>query len=126
MSNSFRDLIAWQKAIELVTNIYRLTRSFPGFERYGLAGQMQRAAVSVAANIAEGQGRNSKPQFLTFLSNARGSLFELQTHLTIATNLGYLDQRTCNAVMQEAERIVRLVAGLAKSLGRETARSDGE
>jgi four helix bundle protein len=117
MSNSFRDLIVWQKSIDLVTGIYRLSHSFPDFERYGLASQMQRAAVSIAANIAEGQGRNSKPQFITFLSHARGSSFELQTHLVIAHRLGYLSPDQFKAASGNAEEVVRLLTALMRSMG---------
>jgi four helix bundle protein len=74
MSNSYRDLIAWQKAVAAVTKLYRATESFPKHELYGLTIQVRRAAVSVACNIAEGQGRNTLREFQYFLSNAKGSM----------------------------------------------------
>ena len=79
MNGSYRDIKVWQKAIELVVDIYFCTRSFPREEVYGLAGQLRRAAVSVPSNIAEGKGRRTDKEFLLFLHHARGSVFELET-----------------------------------------------
>ena len=87
---SYRDLVVWQEGIDLVTNIYALSRNFPGEEKYALCDQMQRAAVSIPANIAEGHARTSRNEFLQFLSVSLGSLAELETHLTIANKLKYL------------------------------------
>ena len=91
MGESYRDLIAWRKAMDLVTDIYRVTQSFPRDELYGLTSQLRRAAVSVPSNIAEGQARFSRKEFHQFLSHARGSLVETETQLMIAQNLDYLD-----------------------------------
>jgi four helix bundle protein len=88
VGESYRDLIAWQKAMDLVTAIYRVTGSFPREELYGLTSQLRRAAVSVPSNIAEGQARFSRKEFHHFLSQARGSLVEIETQLMIAENLG--------------------------------------
>ena len=77
---SYRDLVAWQKAMALVTNVYRYTEPFPKAEIYGLASQLRRAAVSIPSNIAEGQGRASTGEFKQFLGHARGSLLEVETH----------------------------------------------
>ena len=96
---SYRDLVAWKKAIELVTEIYRSTESFPRHETYGLTGQLRRAAVSVPSNIAEGQGRFSRGEFKQFLGHARGSLFELDSQILIARNLGYLDDESANVLL---------------------------
>ena len=87
---SHRDLIAWQKAMDLVVLIYQAIAAFPRHELYGLANQIRRAAASIPANIAEGQGRRSKPEFCQFLGNARGSLLELDTHVELALRLKYL------------------------------------
>lgn len=87
-AQSFRDLIVWQRAIQLATAVYRLTRDFPREEIYGITSQMRRAAVSIPSNIAEGQGRLSTGEFRQFLGTARGSNFELQTQLEIARALG--------------------------------------
>ena len=88
MANTYRDLLVWQKAKALAVEIYRATERFPKNEIFGLTSQMRRAAVSVASNIAEGQGRGSKPDFVKFLCVARGSLLELETQLEIALELG--------------------------------------
>ena len=87
---SYRDLVAWQKAMELVTDIYRSTQAFPDSERFGLTAHLRRAAVSVPSNVAEGQGRISTGEFKQFLGHARGSLLEVETQIVIAGNLGYL------------------------------------
>jgi len=79
MGLSYRELIAWQKAMQLVTKVYRLTKTFPREELYGLTNQLRRAAVSVPSNIAEGQARFSQKEFCYFLSNSRGSLVEIET-----------------------------------------------
>ena len=86
---NYRDLIVWQKAMELVTKIYHHTKSFPGEERYGLTLQLRRSSVSLPSNMAEGYGRNSTQDYIRFLRIANGSLFELQTQLEIAFNLGF-------------------------------------
>jgi len=86
---SFRDLLVWQKSIDLVVIVYRLTRNFPREECYGLTAQMRRTAVSIPSNIAEGQGRLSTGEFRQFLGIARGSNCELQTQLEIARKLGF-------------------------------------
>ncbi len=92
MRQSYKDLIAWTKAMELVTEIYRITQGVPKEEVYGLTSQIRRAAVSLPSNIAEGQGRLSKGEFQQFLGQARGSLMEVETQTLIAVNLGYLNQ----------------------------------
>src|SRR6266403_4650351 len=92
MSNSYRDLIVWQRAVAAVTKLYRATESFPKHELYGLTSQVRRAAVSVACNIAEGQGRESNGEFQQFLGNAKGSLLEFETQLVISKNLHYLSE----------------------------------
>src|SRR5881628_197411 len=98
---SHRDLIVWQKAMDLVTSIYRATESFPKTETYGLTSQIRRAAVSVPANIAEGQGRRLAGEYLQFLANARGSLLELDTHLEIAVRLGILSEGLHQAALMD-------------------------
>ncbi len=113
---SYRDLIAWQKAIALVTEIYRVTERFPRSEVYGLAIQLQRAAVSVPSNIAEGQGRRSTRDFIHFLGTAQGSLFEAETQLTIAENLGYLSKDQTEPLLKHASEVGRILNGLIDSL----------
>jgi four helix bundle protein len=119
MSNSYRDLIAWQQAVELVTYIYGVTDSFPGTERFGLTSQSQRSAVSVAANIAEGQGRNSARDFYHFLGNAKASLVELETHLFIAANLHYITIKTRDEALRRTDRVLRLINGLMNALAQD-------
>ncbi|HTK95980.1 MAG TPA: four helix bundle protein [Terriglobales bacterium] len=121
MSNSYRDLVVWQAAIELVTRIYRTTDSFPKQETYGLTAQIRRAAVSVPSNIAEGQGRNSAREFLQFLGHARGSLVEVETQLFIACNLAYITREQRSALLEESDRVSRLLNGLMLSLKKRQA-----
>ena len=109
-------LEVWIKALEFVIEIYRRTEGFPKEERYGLTSQIRRAAVSIPANVAEGAGRQSKKDFARFLSNAQGSASELETELTIAQRLGYLDKSTFDKLMVELDRIGRLITGLNRRL----------
>ena len=87
---TYRDLTVWQKAMDLVVMVYELSKQLPSEERFGLISQMQRSAVSVPANIAEGHGRTHRGDYLHHLSIARGSLAELETHVTIAVRLEYV------------------------------------
>jgi four helix bundle protein len=99
------DLIAWQVSVELVRDLYSLTASFPSLELYGLTGQIRRAAISVPSNIAEGAARTTKREFAHYLSMARGSLSEIDTQLTIAKQLGYIDN---DEVVQQARPRLRI------------------
>jgi len=92
MLKSYRELLVWQKAIELTVLVYRLTEVFPKREVYGLAAQLRRAAVSIPSNIAEGYGRGSRKEYLQFLSIAQGSLKELETQIILAQRLTYSTQ----------------------------------
>ena len=92
MSGSYREIKVWQKSIELVVDIHSCTRGFPNEEMFGLTSQLRRAAVSIASNIAEGKGRRTDREFLQFLHHARGSVFEVETQLTIASRLAYLPE----------------------------------
>jgi four helix bundle protein len=116
MSGSYRDIKAWQKAIELVVEICSCTRNFPREEIYGLANQLRRAAVSVASNIAEGKGRRTDKEFLLFLHHSRGSVFEVETQLTIAGRLGYVTQAEVERIGNSAGEIARMLSGLIKSI----------
>src|SRR5271166_6251709 len=89
MGESFKDLIVWQRAIQLSLEIYKLTAEFPASERFGLTNQLRRASVSVASNIAEGYGRATKGEYVQFLGHARGSNCEVQTQLVISEGLGF-------------------------------------
>ncbi len=116
MSHSYKELIVWQKAIDAVTEIYKSTVSFPREETYGLTSQMRRAAVSVASNIAEGQGRTTRGEFCQFLGQARGSLLELETQIVVAGNLGYFSGETVHLLMERTCEISRLLHRLIQSL----------
>jgi four helix bundle protein len=116
MSHSYRDLIVWQRAVAMVTEVYRATQSFPREETYGLTSQLRRSAVSVASNIAEGQGRISKPEFRQFLGMARGSLLEMETQIVIASNLGYISHRNAGRLANSSGEVSRLLHGLMQSL----------
>jgi four helix bundle protein len=116
MGESYRDLIAWRKAMDLVTDIYSATRSFPREELYGLTNQLRRAAVSVPSNIAEGQARFSRKEFHHFLSLARGSLVEIETQLMIAQNLEYLSLLQVQPLLHKASELGRVLNGLIASI----------
>ena len=108
----YRDLVVWQKAMELVTDVYRVTSDFPKYELYGLTGQIRRAAVSVPSNLAEGHGRTSRREFHQFIRQARGSLVEVETQLEIARNLGYLSPPLASELLAKAGRVGRMLNGL--------------
>jgi four helix bundle protein len=107
-----RSLVAWQKAMELVTEIYRITRDFPKDELYGLVSQLRRAAVSVPSNLAEGYGRNSRNEFHQFVGVARGSLAEVETQIEIAKNLHYISEESCSELLSRVDEVGRVLTGL--------------
>jgi four helix bundle protein len=113
---SYRDLIAWKKAMDLVESVYKVSQSRPKDEQYGLTNQIRRAAVSIPANIAEGQGRTSAWDFLRFLLIANGSLHEVETHLMIAQRLTYLTQNVAEPLLQQTSETGRLLNGLMNNL----------
>jgi four helix bundle protein len=105
---TFREIIAWQRAKVLALVVYRVTKAMPSDGRFGLTMQMRRAAVSVAANIVEGFGRGTNPEFAKFCRIARGSLFELMSHVEIANELGYLPvDDELSSLMQETDRVLQ-------------------
>ena len=112
----YRDLLVWQKAMELARAIYRETEAFPKTEMYGLQSQMRRAAVSVPSNIAEGHGRLNDGHFRQFLATSRGSLFELQTQMELSADLKFLDAARIKALMEQCEEVARLINGLLAAL----------
>jgi four helix bundle protein len=89
MGQSFKDLVVWQRAVQMALEIYKLTADFPASERFGLTNQLRRASVSVASNIAEGYGRSTRGEYVLFLGHARGSNCEVQTQLVISEALGF-------------------------------------
>ena len=112
MGESFRDLIAWRKAMELATEVYRITEGFPSREMYGLTRQVREATVSVPSNIAEGKGRRTRRDYLQFLYRARASLLEAETQLEIARNVGFLDETAFLRIDQQASEVGRVLSGL--------------
>ncbi|MFH0980798.1 MAG: four helix bundle protein [Planctomycetota bacterium] len=113
---SFRDLIAWQKGIELCKRIYGLSSGFPDSERFGLTSQIRRAAVSVPSNIAEGYGRRSKQDYLRFLDIARGSLAEVYTQLVLAQELGFAKNESLGPGLDLADEADRVLFGLIRAV----------
>ena len=113
---SYQDLDVWQKAMDLVVMSYQLTKRFPKSESFGLSSQLQRAAVSVPANIAEGRTRKHQKEFLQFLSVANGSLAELETHVQIAQRLNYIDDKQLMEVLNRTGEIGKMLNGLRNSI----------
>ena len=114
--NSHRDLIVWQQAMDLATSVYRLSRSWPKEEVYGLSAQVRRAAVSVCANIAEGYGRENRGSYLQFLRIAQGSLKEVETHLEIARRIGIADDNEIAGQMEQGESVGKLLRLLIRKI----------
>ncbi len=116
MAMCYRDLIAWKKAMELVAEIYKATQKFPKEELYGITSQLRRAAVSVPSNIAEGQARLSAKEFRHFLSDARGSLVEIETQLMISQMLGFLSPDVSKLLLTRTSEVARILNGLLSSI----------
>jgi len=119
MGHSYRDLLVWQKAVGMVTEVYRITQSFPKEEMFGLTRQVRRSAVSVPSNIAEGQGRLSRKDFRHFLGQARGSLLEMETQLLIASNLGYISEQQLAEIFDTSGSVSRMLHRLVESVSDE-------
>jgi four helix bundle protein len=113
---SYQDLIAWQRAMDVAQLVYEVSHACPKEELFGIVSQMRRSAVSIPSNIAEGQGRKSTKDFLRFLSIAHGSLCEMETQVTSAGRLGFLDGKQVAHVIDASAEVGRLVNGLYKSL----------
>jgi len=116
MIKSYRDLIVWQKSMELVTKIYLATKTFPKEEIYGLIPQIRRSCISIPSNIAEGYGRNSTNDYIRFLQISIGSLYELQTQLEICLNLNYLSKQSFEAIYEQSREIERMLSSLIKKV----------
>ncbi len=113
---SYRDLIVWQKSIDLTVEIYKITKNFPSDEKFELISQIRRSASSIPANIAEGQARNSKKEFIHFLGISRGSLAELETFLVLSEKLGYLHFTIYELLAGKCIEINKMLNALLKSL----------
>jgi four helix bundle protein len=124
-STSYRDLEVWKKAISLAKFIYEITARLPAKEIYGLSNQLQRSAVSIGANIAEGQARNSRKEFKYFLGISLGSLAELETLLTIACEINYISESTLEEVSRLTDEITRMIKGIIKHLSKEKQNPTG-
>lgn len=120
---SYRDLEVWQRAIEAAENVYALARSLPPDERFGMASQMPRSAVSIASNIAEGFGRDTTRDLLRYLSISRGSLMELETQLTIAVRVGLIDRERVVPVWQKLEQTAQMLNKLMSNLRKRSPRT---
>ena len=120
----FEDLIAWQKARALTRAIYEVTRQGAFAKDFGLAGQIQRAAVSIMSNVAEGFERGGRGEFHQFLSTAEASCAELRSQLYVALDVGYLDQRKFDELLRQAEEVARIIDGLRASIARQRMKKD--
>ena len=112
----YKQLIVWQKSMDLAANVYRCTQQFPREEVFGLASQVRRAAVSIVSNIAEGQGRGSTVDFIRFLRVSNGSRQEAETQLILAQRLGYTNESSLASLMEQCAEIGRMLAGLIRAL----------
>ncbi len=111
-----KNLKVWQRSISFVTEIYRVTRDFPREEIYCMVSQLRRAAISIPSNIAEGSARRNTKEYIQFLYVSLGSAAEIETQITISINLGYIMQEKAGGIQVELEEIIRMLAGLIKSL----------
>jgi four helix bundle protein len=116
MAQSFRELVVWQRAMQLTEAVYRLTRDFPRDEQFGLTSQIRRSAVSVPSNIAEGQGRMSVGEFKQFLGVARGSTCEVQTQLEIARSLKFGSQKLVDEAIALSDEVRKMLFGMLAAL----------
>ena len=113
---TYKDLIVWQRSIQLVTTVYSLTKTFPSDERFGLVSQLNRAVISIPSNIAEGWGRELSKNYLQFLRISRGSLMEVETMILISKKLGYINEENFKELNKEIEEVGKILQGLIKSV----------
>ena len=114
--HNFKKLDIWMKSIDLVTEIYKITNTFPSIERFGLISQMQRSAVSIPSNIAEGSAKSSNKDFGRFLEISIGSSFELETELLLGFNLNYIDSDIYNDLQSKISEIQKMIIGFKNKL----------
>ncbi len=114
--NSYRDLIAWQKAMDLVEKVYHLVHDFPANEIYTLSSQLKRSAISVPSNIAEGGSKKSIKDFIKFLNISYGSLAELETQILIAERVKFISKEKSEMILQYSEEVAKIISGLISSL----------
>lgn len=120
-TKSYRDLIVWQRSIQLVKKVYEITRTFSADERFGLVSQMRRAAVSISSNIAEGQARRTPGEFTNFISQAEGSTAELDTQFLIACELNFIPERSRQEIPGLIDEVSRMLNALRRSLSPQLA-----
>jgi four helix bundle protein len=118
LGESFKDLVVWQRAIQLTVAVYKLTSSFPASERFGLTIQLRRASVSIASNIAEGYGRSTKGEYLQFLGHARGSKCEVETQLVISKELSFGSEQERQLAESLADEVGRMLVAIMRKLQR--------
>jgi four helix bundle protein len=116
MSSQFRNLIAWQKSVQLAVKMFRVCNAFPQREQFGLAQQMRNASVSVPSNVAEGCGRGTLPDYRRFLLHARGSTYELETQIEIAKQTGLITGTDADALIADTNEVERLLNGMIRGL----------
>ena len=114
--NSFRDLVVWQKGMKLCQDIYKASKLFPKEEKYSLTSQIHRSAISVPSNIAEGYGRDSRNDYIRFLKIARGSLFELETQVELAFNIGFIQHSHFQNLLKTSSEIAKMLNSLINKL----------
>ena len=112
----YKDLVVWQKGMQLAKEVYQLTQSFPAEEKFGLVSQTRRAAVSVPSNVAEGQARNTTGEFVQFLSHAEGSLAELDTQIRLSIELGFCREATVKSIQELIIEEQKMLKSLRRSL----------
>src|SRR3954451_19923586 len=115
-TQSYKDLVVWQKAIAVVKSVYSLTQNFPAEEKFGLVSQMRRAAVSIPSNIAEGQARHTTGEFIQFISHAEGSAAELDTQLILCQELAFSSSQQTKPLFELLDEIRRMLNGLRRKL----------
>jgi four helix bundle protein len=113
---SYKDLLVWQKGIALVKRIYQLTQTFPDAEKFGLVSQMRRAAVSIPSNIAEGQARHTRKEFIQFISHSEGSVAELETQVILGLELGYCTQGDTQEITELTTELSKMLDSLRRKL----------
>ncbi|APH72192.1 four helix bundle protein [Aquibium oceanicum] len=119
--SSYRDLVVWNAAVDLAVNCYDITTRFPAHELYGMTSQIRRSSTSIAANIAEGHGRESTGAFIQFLRIAQGSLKELETHMVISGRVGLIGQQEMDDILMKASHIGKMLRSMTRSLQRRTS-----
>ena len=122
---NYRDLVVWQRAVDFVAEIYRISARFPRVEQFGLTAQVRDASVSVSANIAEGSGRATSRDLLNFLSHARGSLKEAESMVFVAQRLGFVSAADCIEALRLADETSRMLAGLRVSIAKRNRKPIG-